>query len=69
MCEAHERISVGGTADQGGLPMTSHEEWHPKPAPEQRERQRQRGLTARLLCVIGALLGVLTPMLLTRFIL
>ena len=69
MGEAHERISVGGTADQGGPLMTSHEEWHPKPDPEQRERQRQRVLTARLLCVIGALLGVLTPMLLTRFIL
>ena len=49
--------------------MTPHEEWHPKPDPEQRERQRQRVLTARLLVVIGALLGVLTPMLLTRFFL
>ena len=47
--------------------MTPHEEWHPDP--EQRERQHQRGLTLRLLFVIAVLLGVLTPMLLTRFIL
>jgi hypothetical protein len=49
--------------------MTSHEEWHPEPDPEQRECQRQRVLTARLLCVIAVLLGVLTPMLLKRLFL
>ncbi len=46
--------------------MIPHDEWGLDPDPEERERQRQRGLTSRLLFVIAVLLGVLTPMLLTR---
>jgi len=49
--------------------MTPYEEWQPEPNPEEWKRQRQRGLTLRLLFVIAVLLGVLTPMLLTRFFL
>ena len=49
--------------------MTPHEEWQPEPAPEEREHQRRRVLTSRLLFVIAVLLGVLTPMLLKRFFL
>jgi hypothetical protein len=69
VCEAQERISVGCGADQGGPPMTSHEEWYPNPDPKKRERQRQRVLTSQLLFVIAVLLGVLTPMLLKRLFL
>jgi hypothetical protein len=69
VCEAHEHISVGCVADQGGSPMTPHEEWQPEPDPEERERQRQRVRTLRLLLVIAVLLGMITPMLLKRFFL
>jgi len=48
--------------------MTPHEEWQPDPDPEKPERQRQRVLTSRLLFVIAVLLGMITPMLLKRFV-
>ncbi|HZI76893.1 MAG TPA: hypothetical protein VFD73_23245 [Gemmatimonadales bacterium] len=48
--------------------MTPHENWGPEPDPEEQERQRQRVLTARLLFVIAVLVGVITPMLLKRFV-
>jgi len=47
--------------------MTPHEGWSPGPDPEEREHQRQRVLTSRLLFMIAVLLGVTTPMLLERF--
>jgi hypothetical protein len=48
--------------------MIPHEKWSPEPDPEERERQRQRVLTSRLVFVIAVLLGVITPMLLKRFV-
>ena len=62
------RAHLGSFAtDQDGSPMTPHEGWSPEPDPEEREHQRQRVLTSRLLFVIAVLLGVITPMLLERF--
>ena len=48
--------------------MQSHNGHNRAPDPRYEEERRQRALTNRLLLVIGVLLGVLTPMLLKRFL-
>lgn len=48
--------------------MQRHEGHDREPDSGERERQRQRSLTARLLLVIAVLLGLITPMLLWRFL-
>jgi hypothetical protein len=47
--------------------MQRHEGERP-PDPHERERQRQRALTRWLMLAIAVLLGLLTPMLLKRFL-
>jgi hypothetical protein len=49
--------------------MVSAKLRHPgNPGPDERERQWQRTMSVRLLLVIAVLLGLLTPLLLKRFL-
>ena len=60
-------LSTGAASLQQSA-MQPHEGQGRKPDPDEHERQRQRRMSVRLLLVIAVLLGLLTPLLLKRFL-
>jgi hypothetical protein len=68
LAEASRRAGADEFSNFGYLRlMQRHEGRGRDPDPGERERQRQRTMSIRLLLVIAALLGILTPMVLKRF--